>query len=64
MPDVSVEQMAKFFELIEKASLVPVAPLALQPVAPDPPADHISSDDKIIRTVFEKIQELADHRYG
>ena len=53
-----------FFALIEKASLVPVAPPAMQPVAPDPPADHIPPDDKIIRTVFEKIQELADHRYG
>ena len=64
VPEVSVDQKARFFQLIEKASLVPVALPAKQPVTPDPPADRIPSDETIIQTVFENIKELADHRYG
>ena len=64
VPDVSVDQMARFFTLIEEASLAPVAPPAKPPATPDPPADRIRSDESIIQTVFDKMQELADHRYG
>ena len=64
VPEVSVDQMARFFQLIEKASLVPVALPAKQPVTPDPPVDRFPPDETMIQSVFDKIKDLADHRYG
>ena len=49
---------------MEKASLVPVALPAKQPVAPDSPVDRGPPDEEMIQTVFRKIKDLAELRYG
>ena len=64
VPEVSIDQMARFFQLIEKASLVPVALPEKQTVVPDRPDARSPPDETVIQSVFDKIKELADHRYG
>ena len=54
--DVSVDQMTRFFQLIENASLGPVALPTKQPVTPDPPVDRFPPDEDMIQTVFPKNQ--------
>ena len=62
VPDVSVDQMSRLFQHIEKSSPVSVTQLANEPVQYDITEDQAIAHETVVRSVFVRIKQLAENR--